>query len=191
MRRARLAFLVPVALLGALLLASPTGVLAADTVTVTGTVVRDGQPVTGVAVTIGVSGSDLIGSAVTDESGAFAIDVELAVGAELRVTAMGQTSRSDPDARGCVHSETPTGSITVTVDTLPPPAVVVPMDGLITSTICSATAAPRVTPRVTPPATDGLAGSPVRGGPDGGLVLVLGALAVTSAGSVALASRRG
>ena len=59
MRRARLALLVPVALLAALL-AMPAGVLAADPVIVTGTVVRDGQPVTGVRVTVNVAGDDTL-----------------------------------------------------------------------------------------------------------------------------------
>ena len=71
MRQARRpAVLVVLAALVALL-AMPAVALAADPVTVTGTVVRDGAPVVGVEVVVSVTGTDVIASTATDEQGAF------------------------------------------------------------------------------------------------------------------------
>ena len=60
------------------------------------------------------------------------------------------------------------------------------LDQLVTSTVCSATA----TPRLTPPSTDALVA--LRGGSasGAGIVLVLGALALAGTGSIVVASRR-
>lgn len=183
MHRARLAFLGPVALLAVLL--APGGVLAADTLTVTGTVVRDGAPVTGVDVVVAVTGSDQIMSATTDEAGVFSVQVEGGVGTGLEVFATGHTSRSDPDAQGCVTSETPVGSLKVTIDIVPPAPLTVELDQVLTGTVCSATARPRLTP----PSTDAVAAGPAQG-PGGGVLFVLAGLVLVAAGSLAVARRR-
>lgn len=185
MRRARLTVLVPVALLAALL-AMPAGAVAADTVTVTGTVVRDGLPQVGVRVTVTVSGSDLIAQGSTDEAGAFSVDLEAGVGSELVVSATGQTFTAEPDANGCVYSETPVGRLTAVIEAEPPAPLLVALDELRTSTVCAATA----TPRITPPATDGLVRPRPGTTPGGALLLVLGALALAGSGSLILAFRR-
>jgi hypothetical protein len=185
MRRARLAY-VALFVVATALLAAPMGVLAAGTVTLTGTVVRDGAPVTGVDVVVSVSGSDVIVSATTDENGAFTVEVEAGIGAGIQAFATGQTSRSAPDGEGCVTSETPTGSLAVTIDAIPPAPLTVPLDQVLTGKVCTATAMPAVTP----PATDSMAGRPAQGPSNGGL-LVLGMLAAAAAGSLALAYRRG
>jgi hypothetical protein len=184
MRRARLASIALVAVVLALL-AAPAGVLAADPVAVTGTVVRDGAPVTGVDVVVSVSGSDLIAAATTDENGAFSVDVEAEIGAGIQVFATGQTSRSEPDAKGCVTTETPTGSITATIDALPPAPLTVTLDQVLTGEVCTATAKPVITP----PPTDSGAGRPGQAPGNGGLI-VLGMLAAAAAGSLALVRRR-
>ena len=186
MRRARLALLVPVALLAALL-AMPAGVLAADPVIVTGTVVRDGQPVTGVRVTVSVAGDDTIAQATTDEAGAFSVEVEAVVGSEVSVSATGQTFTSDPDANGCIESETPVGSLTATLDAIPPAPLTVNLDQLRTSKVCGATASPRITP----PATDSIFAPRPGSTPGGGVLVVLGILALVGGGSLALTRRLG
>jgi len=186
MRRARLARLVPVALL-AMLLAMPAGVLAADSVTVTGTVVRDGQPVTSVQVSVTVTGGDTIGQATTDEAGAFSVEVEAAVGSEVVVSAKGQVFTSEPDAKGCVHTEMPAGRLVATLETIPPAPLEVVMDQLVTGTVC---AAQTIRPQITPPATDSAAGVRPGSTPSGGVVLVLGVLALATTGSLVLANRR-
>jgi hypothetical protein len=188
MRQARLT-LVAVATVLALLVAAPAGALAADSVTVTGTVVRDGQPVIGVEVVVSVTGSDMIASTATDEHGAFALDVEAGIGSELQVFATGQTSRSDPDAQGCVRTETPIGHLTATIEALPPAPLTVPLDTVITAKVCTATGTPGPTPRVTPPSTDLDASRPA-GGSSAGLLIVLGLLAITGGASLTLARRR-
>ncbi len=183
MRSARSALLALAALTAALL--APAGVLAADVVTVTGTVVHGGAPVTGVEIVVSVTGSDQILSATTDEAGAFSIQVEGGGDTVLQVYATGQTSRSDPDVAGCVTSETPVGSLSVTIEALPPPPLVVPLDEVITGTVCSATARPEVTP----PATDTVRAGPVRSS-GGGTPAILAGLALLVAGSLSLARRR-
>lgn len=187
--RARLApraILAPLALIAALL-AMPAGVLAADVVTVTGTVVRDGLPQAGVRVTVTVTGSDLIAEATTDEAGAFTVELEAEVGSEVVVAAAGQTFTSEPDARGCVESETPVGRLVTVIEAVPPASLTVALDGLRTSTVCSATAAPQVTP----PATDGVAAPRAGSSADGGgLLLVLGVLALVGSVPLTLARRR-
>lgn len=186
MRRARLALLVPVALLAALL-AMPAGVLAADTVTVTGTVVRDGEPVTGVQVSVTVTGGDTIAQATTDEAGAFSVDLEATAGSEVTIAAKGQVFTSDPDAKGCVHTEMPAGKLVATLETLPPPPLEVVMDQLVTATVCGTQT---TRPAITPPATDSAVGTRPGSAPSGGILLVLGVLALAGTGSLVLANRR-
>jgi hypothetical protein len=182
MRIARIAALVAFALVS--LLVVPTGALAADPVTVSGTVVHGGAPVTGAQVVVSVTGSDQIAAATTDEQGAFSVQVDAEVGSQLRIDATGQTSRSDPDAQNCVHLETPTGTVTTTIEALPLDPLEVAMDDVLTGTICG----PTEPPRVTPPSTDVGATLP-EGHPGSGLLIVLGVLAVVAAGTIALARR--
>jgi hypothetical protein len=183
--RRPLAVLVVLAVL-LVALAAPGAALAADPVTVTGTVMRDGGPVVGVEVVVTVVGGDVIASTATDEQGAFAVELEAALGDELEVFATGQTSRTGPDSRGCVRSETPVGEARGTVDALPPAPIAVELDRVLTSTVCTATGRPGVTP----PSTDRVAGRPA-GSSGGGLLLVLGVLALAGGGSLALVRRRG
>jgi hypothetical protein len=168
-----------------LLLAVPTGALAAQSVVVTGTVLRDGAPVTGVDVVVSVTGTDLIVSTATDESGEFTVAVEAGVGSELQVYATGRTSRSDPDRNGCITFETPIGQLTAVIAEVPPPPLSVNLDTVLTSTVCGATA----TPGVTPPSTD-VAGPTPPGGAGHGLLLVLGVLALAGGGALTIVPRR-
>jgi hypothetical protein len=185
MRRPRLAILGPVAMAAALL-AMPAGVLAADPVTLTGTVVRDGLPQPGVQVGVIVTASDIIASATTDDEGAFSVGVEAAIGTEVRISARGQLFQSDPDARGCVHTEMLAGSAVLIVEAIPPAPVEVVLDQLVTGTVCPAAG----TPRITPPATDGLVAPRPGGASGGGLLAVVGVLALAGSASLALAHRR-
>jgi hypothetical protein len=182
MHAARIATLLAFALVS--LLVVPTGALAADPVMVSGTVVHGGVPVTGVQVVVSVTGSDQIASATTDEQGGFSVQVDAAVGSELRIDATGQTSRSDPDAHNCVHLETPTGTLTTTIEALPLDPVEVAMDDVLTGTICG----PTEPPHVTPPSTDVTPPRPA-GAPGTGLLLVLGVLAIVAGATLALARR--
>jgi hypothetical protein len=161
------------AVVAALLLALPAAALAIDPVTIAGTVVREGAPVTGVQVLVSVVGGDQIATTTTDEDGAFAVPVEATAGAQVRIDVTGQTSRSEPDAQGCVRIETPSGSLTFSLETLEPAPVEVAMDDVLTGTVCAPTSAPHITP----PSTDAV---PVRAGQAsaGGLLVVLGAIAV-------------
>jgi len=183
MRPLRPAALVLVALLA--IFAAPAVAFAADPVTVSGTVVRDGAPVTGVQVVVTVTGSDQIASASTDEQGAFSVQVDAEVGSELRIEATGQTSRSDPDKASCVHLETPTGSLTTTIAAVPLDPLVVAMDDVLTGLVCG----PTPTPGITPPSTD-VAGPGAAGTTASGLLLLLGALFVAGGATLALAHRR-
>jgi hypothetical protein len=183
MRTLRLAALVVVAALA--IMAVPASALAADPVTVSGTVVRAGAPVTGVHVVVTVTGSDQVVAASTDEQGAFSVQVEAEVGSELRIEATGQTSRSEPDAANCVHSETPTGSLTTTIQALPLDPVEVAMDDVLTGKVCGPTA----TPAITPPSTD-VAAPGVTSTTPSALLLILGTLSLVAALALALARRR-
>jgi|1186.fasta_scaffold123892_1 hypothetical protein len=183
MRLLRLAALVIVAVLA--LAAVPASALAADPITVSGTVVRDGAPVTGAKVVVSVTGGDQVASASTDEQGAFSVQVEAEVGSELRIEATGQTSRSDPDAANCVHSETPTGSLTTTIAALPLDPVEVAMDKVVTGKVCGPTATPGITPPSTDVAEPGAAGTS-----PSALLLILGSLSIVAATTLALARRR-
>jgi hypothetical protein len=176
-------FVVALAVLA--LLAAPAAALAADPVAVSGTVVHDGAPAIGVQVVVSVTGGDEVAAATTDEQGAFSVDVEADAGAQVRIDVTGQTSRSDPDARNCVHIETPSGSLTFSIEALPPAAVEVAMDDVLTGTECGPT--PSV--RITPPSTD--ATSRRVGSSSGtGLLLVLGALSLVAGATLALSARR-
>lgn len=189
MRKARLPF-IALALAAAVLVA-PSAVLAAEPVSLTGTVVRDGLPVTGAEVVVTVTGSDVIASAATDENGAFTVEVDGEVGTGLRIFATGRTSRTGPDARGCVRSETPIGQLDAVIEALPPAPLTVDLATVLSSEVCGATGTPpgQSTPRVTPPSTDlGPAGP--AGGSGSGLPLVLGLLALAGAGALSLAHRR-
>jgi len=183
MRPLRFAALVVVALLAIAVV--PASALAADPVTVAGTVVRDGQPVTGVQVVVSVTGGDQIASASTDEQGAFSVQVEAEVGSQLRIEATGQTSRSDPDASNCVHLETPTGTLTTMIEALPLDTLTVPMDDAVTGLVCG----PTPTPGITPPSTD-VAGPGTRGTQPSSLLLVLGFVSIVAGAALALVRRR-
>ncbi len=184
MRQVRPSIVLLAAVIAALL-ALPSAVLAVDGITVTGSVIRDGAPVTGVGVVVSVTGSDLIVSTATDENGAFAVAVEAGVGSELQVFATGSTSQSDPDRNGCVTFETPIGQLTAIIEQVPPPALTVALDTVLESTVCGATG----TPGVTPPSTD--AGEPRPAGAiGGGLLLVLGLLALVGAAPLSVRPTR-
>lgn len=185
MRPTRLVALASVALLVALL-GIPATALAADPVTVTGTVVRDGAPVAGVDVTISVTGGDQVVSATTDDVGVFSVALDVIVGDELSVFATGQTSRSDPDAQGCVRSETPIGSLKTTLDTLPPAALEVQLDQVLSGTVCTVTGKPEITP----PSTDAVGPGGSSRGSGTGVILVLGLLGVVATGALAAGRRR-
>ena len=182
MRAARIAALPAFLLVS--LLALPSGALAADPVVVSGTVLHGGVPVTGVQVTVTVTGSDQVASATSDENGAFSVQVDAEVGSELRIDAIGQTSRSDPDAKRCVHLETPTGTLTSTIEALPLDPLVVAMDDVLTGTVCGPTDAPHVTP----PSTDVAPPGPRRSA-GAGLLILLGTLALVGGGTLAVARR--
>jgi hypothetical protein len=178
------------AIAAAALLALPAAASAASTIDLTGTVTRDGAPVAGVAVTALLVGTDMIVAATTDETGAFALQLEGDIGGVVQIGATGTTITLPPDAEGCVRSETPTGRVTVTIDALRVPPVAVPMDTLLVSSVCSATASPD--PAVTLPATDTT--RPGHGGRDaapGSMLGVLGLLGLIAALAGLPARRRG
>jgi hypothetical protein len=172
------------------LMAVPAVTLAAEPLTVTGSVVRDGAPVVGVEVVVSISGSDVIGSTATDEQGRFSVEVEASVGDVVAVFATGQTSRTGPDRQGCVRTETPVGETSAVIESLPPAPVTVELETVLTSTVCTATATPG-RPGVTPPSTDGPMEARRSPAPGGGLLVVLGLLALMGGASLALARRRG
>jgi hypothetical protein len=182
MRPLRLVALVVVVLLALALV--PAAALAADPVTISGTVVRDGSPVTGVQVVVSVTGSDQIVAATTDEQGAFSVQVDAVPGSDVRIEATGQTSRSDPDSANCVHLETPSGTLTFTIQALPVDPVVVTMDQVITGLVCG----PTPTPRVTPPSTD-VASPPAGHAAETGLLVALGVMSLMIGASLSFARR--
>lgn len=140
------------ALAAAAVLALPATASAASAIDLVGTVTRDGAPVAGVSVTALLDGSDMIASATTDETGAFALQLEGEIGGVVQVRATGPTVDLPPDEQGCVRSETLTGGATVTIEALPVPPVAISLDTVLESTVCAATASPE--PAVTLPATD-------------------------------------
>ena len=181
----------------ALVLALPASVLAA-TVDVTGTVTApDGVSVAGVEVSVLEPGTDQIIATTTDETGAWALQVEAEPGAVLTFDAKGAQTRSEPDEDGCVTLTTPTGRVEVTVTELPLAPIEVPLDGAITGEVCSATATPDATakpdkvtkPDTTPPSTDAL-GVAGPGATGSGMLVVVGLLALASGASLVLARRQ-
>jgi hypothetical protein len=177
-----------VALLTVLAPAAPAA--AAELVDVAGTVrTTDGAAAPGVEVLVSVAGSDIVAPATTDQSGAYAVQVEAAAGDTLEVRATGATARSGPDAKGCTRSRTPTGRATVVIEALPPDPVDLVLDGLIEGETCAATGKPKPDP--TPPSTD-VAGATRPVGPDAGRMswLLLGLTWVTVTGTLAAIRRR-
>ena len=144
LRRAAIALAAGVLLVTALV----PGVLAADPLVVSGTVSLDGAPVTGVAVTVMVVGSDTVMPATSDASGAWSVAIDALPGDTLQVDAVSSTSSADPS--GCVRTDTVSGRVTVAVDALPA-SVDLTLAGHSTN-VCMATGTP--TAVVTPPATD-------------------------------------
>ena len=189
MSSAYVARIVLIALLA--LLALPTAALAADPVTVSGTVTRDGTPVAGVEVVATVDASDLVQSAITGDDGTFSFAIDAVVGSQVVLRATGPTSTTGPDKDGCIHHETPIGSATLTLETLTPEPIVVPLDKTITSEVCSATGRPAVTarPPVTPPSTDGVSPGRTQAPGDGTTLAVLAVLGILAV--VSLVTRRG
>jgi hypothetical protein len=183
MPAARIAALLAFALVS--LLAVPAAALAVEPVTVSGTVVRGGAPVNAAQVVVHVTGSDQLAATTTDEQGAFSVTVDAEVGSEVRIDVTGQTSRSGPDAQGCVTVETPSGALTFTIDAVPLEPLEVPMDDVVSGKVCG----PTPTPRVTPPSTDVL--PPLSGSDAGvGLVVVLGLVSLLAGVGLALTARR-
>ena len=183
------------AIAAAALLALPAAASAASTIDLTGTVTRDGAPVAGAAVTAVLGGTDMIVAATTDETGAFALQLEGDIGGVVQVRATGTTITLPPDEEGCVRSETPTGKVTVAIEALPVPPVAVSLDTLLVSSVCSATASPKpasTLPAAPLPATDTT--GPGQGGRDaapGSMLGVLGLLGLVAAVAGLPVRRRG
>jgi hypothetical protein len=185
----------------ALVLALPASAMAA-TVDVTGTVTAaDGiTPAAGVEIAILVEGSDEIHAATSDESGAWAVQLDLVAGDVLEVNATGESSRTEPDDEGCVGVITPTARVEVTVGETALEPIAIVLDGEISSEICAATATPEaeVTPRaegtprsepgVTPPSTDAGPGAARTTG--SGTLVIVGLLALGSMLVLLTATRR-
>ncbi|HEY5434578.1 MAG TPA: hypothetical protein VIK13_05050 [Candidatus Limnocylindrales bacterium] len=186
-RRAHVVRIVLIALVS--LLALPGSVFAADPVTLSGTVMRDGTPVAGVEVAVTVDGSDLILSATSGADGTFSLAVDAGIGSQVALRATGPTTVSGPGEDGCVHRDTPIGSATLTLETLTPDPVALSLDQVISSIVCSATGRPDPTV----PPTDGVAqaGPQTPGGGAGLAVLgILAALAGVSLATVRSPGRR-
>jgi hypothetical protein len=168
----------------------PATALAADSIDVAGTVTRDGAPVGGVTVVVEVAGSDMVVPATTAADGTWTASVTAAIGDTLTVRAAAPTESGSPDARGCVLGTTATGRTTVTIETLPVPAIDVVLDTIVSSTTCSATPTPTVAATVaaTLPATDTPAGTAAPGSGIGTILACLGLL--TAAAGVAAGGRR-
>jgi len=176
LRRAAIALAAGVLLVTALV----PGVLAADPLVVSGTVSLDGAPVTGVAVTVMVVGSDTVMPATSDASGAWSVAIDALPGDTLQVDAVSSTSSADPS--GCVRTDTVSGRVTVAVDALPA-SVDLTLAGHSTN-VCMATGTP--TAVVTPPATDTAAGPGARGSDT---AVLLAFLATLVAIAIAVAAR--
>lgn len=195
--RAQLAGIVLIALVSGLAL--PVVALAADQATLSGTVTRDGTPVGGVEVAVTVDGSDLVLSVTSAADGTFELVVDAVIGSEVAFHATGPTASTGPDQDGCVHSETPTGSATLTLETLAPEPISLVLDQVISSTVCRATARPDPTPKAvrtsrtarpdrTLPPTDTTSTRPRTPG-DGGGLAVLAALATLAGVSLVAGCR--
>jgi hypothetical protein len=172
-----------------LVLLLPAIALAADAPDVTGTVTLGGKPVEGAAVSVTIAGTDMVWSAVTDAEGAFGITSGIAAGQTLTIGAMTPSSQSSPDKNGCVTVSAMSGRLSVAVDALPVAPVEVVLDQPVVSTVCSATASPRIGP--TPPPTDAGTSTRTGGGTTPLLVAVgLAAVVVLALGPVRRSSRR-
>ena len=98
----------------------------------------DGAPAAGAEVTILVQGTDQILSTTTDESGAWALQLDAEPGAVLEVNGTGQTTTSEPDADGCITTTTLSGQREGRRSRpkgVPP--IDFPMDNLLTGTVCA------------------------------------------------------
>ena len=159
------------------LLAGPAS--AADAPDVTGTVTEHGAPVAGASVQVLIAGSDMVFTATTDSSGAWAVTAGVAPGQTLTVSASGATTQSR-DSQGCTVFSTPTGHVEVAVEALPLAPVAVVLDTVVTSRVCDATPTPRRVPTL--PATDmANTAGPTPGAESGWLLVVLGLAAVAFA----------
>ena len=152
MSRAHLARIVLIALLS--LLALPAAAFAADPVTLSGTVTRDGTPVAGVEVAVTVDASDLILSATTRRRRL--LQPRHRRGASVPRSSCTPRARPPPPARtrtGACATRRRSGSTTLTLETLTPDPVALPLDQVIKSVVCSATGRPdaRRRPRIASP----------------------------------------
>jgi hypothetical protein len=191
MPRVRPAIAAVATLVAMVTLLVPAGLTsAAELVDVAGTVrTVDGAAVAGVEVLVSVAGSDMVAPATTDESGAYAVQVEATAGDTLEIRATGATVRSGPDAAGCTQSRTPTGRTSVVLETLPPGPADVVLDGLIESETCAATGKP--TPGPTPPSTDAVVAVRPAGVDAGAMTsLLVGFAWLAAAGAIAAVRRR-
>lgn len=144
----------------ALVLVLPATALAA-TFDVGGTVTNsDGTPAAGAEITILVQGTDQILATTTDETGAWALQLDAEPGAVLEVNGTGVSTTTEPDADGCTTTTTPSGQVNATIPAEGAvPAIDFPLDNLLTGTVCAT---------VTPPDTGGGTGGGNGGGGNGG-----------------------
>jgi hypothetical protein len=196
----------------ALVLVLPATALAA-TFDVGGTVTTtDGAPAVGAEITILVQGTDQIHATTTDENGAWALQLDAEPGAVLEVNGTGLSVSTEPDAKGCITTTTPSGQVNATIPAEGTvPAIDFPLDNPLSGTVCSTVTPPDTggsnggggngggeapekqqpdTAGVTPPATDAL---PVaKGGTTAGntMFLILGVLVGLTGAVLVLTDRR-
>ena len=143
----------------ALVLVLPATTLAATT-DVGGTVSAGGAPAGGVEIAVLVQGTDEILSTTSDDNGAWTLQVDVEPGSVLEVNGTGQTTKSEPDAAGCVISSTPSGQVVVTVPAEGAvPAIDLDLGTILTAKDCTV---------VTPPDTGGNGGNGGNSGGNGG-----------------------
>ena len=159
--------------------------MAADPLVVSGTVGRDGTPVSGASVTVLVAGSDTVMPATSDETGAWTVTIDAVPGDTLEIAA--STSSSTTSSDGCIRTETATGHVSVAVDALPA-SMDVALDSVRSSTVCAATASPD--PAITLPPTDATGGAGTRGSDAGALAVVLVLVAAALAATLPAGRRR-
>ena len=153
----------------------PAAALAADGPDVTGTVVtEDGAPMAGVAISVTISGNDMVWSATTDADGAWGVTTGVQPGQALHISAQ-RIDEASPDPAGCLPTLGFVGSADVTVDALPLAPIVITVVPGPPGSVCGATATPRVGP--TPPPTDSAPTARAGRGADV-LVMVIGISAV-------------
>ena len=131
----------------ALVLVLPATALAA-TFDVGGTVTNaDGSAAAGAEITILVQGTDQVLATTTDETGAWALQVDAEPGAVLEVNGTGVSTSTEPDADGCTTTTTPSGQVNATIPAEGDvPAIDFPLDNLLSGTVCA---------NATPPDTGG------------------------------------